>query len=192
MSWDDFSQALRSVKPGNAGGIILPWFDAEITPTVLQPTVLRYGLDPKDGPANVRAVVEAQMMSMSIHSQWMGVHIDTVHATGGAAKNRDILKVMADVLGADVYQFETTDSACLGAALRAYHGDEIAEGRRISWEEVTAGFTEPVASSRIQPDPAAVALYAEFRKVYAACEAHALRGGDDPVPLIEAFRKAYP
>lgn len=192
MDWEIFSECLRTTKPGNQGRIFLPWFDPEITPTVLNPGALRYGLDPADGPANVRAVVEAQMMSMSIHSQWMGVHVDTIHATGGAARNRDILKVMADVHGANVYQFEVGNSACLGAALRAYHAAQVAEGKKASWDEVTAGFAEPVKESRIAPDPANVALYAELKKVYSACESHAIRGGEDPSPLQEAFRKAHP
>jgi len=191
MDWDAFSQALHATKPGNCGAIMLPWFDAEITPTVLTPGVLRYALDPNDGPANVRAVVEAQMMSTAIHSQWMGVHVDTIHATGGAAKNRDILKVMADVHDADVYQFVVGNSACLGAALRAYHADLVSEGKKVSWEDVTAGFTEPVKESRISPDPKNVAMYNELKKVYSACEAHAIRGGDDPTPAIEAFRKTH-
>jgi xylulokinase len=191
LDWESFSQALRGTKPGNAGAIMLPWFEPEITPTVLAPGVRRYALDPRDGPANVRAVVEAQMMSMAIHSQWMGVDVDTIHATGGASKNREILRVMADVHDADVYQFEVGNSAGLGAALRAYHADEIAENRKITWEEVVRDFTEPVPASRIQPVPERVALYAELKKVYVACESHALRGGEDPLPLIEAFRRRF-
>jgi xylulokinase len=191
LDWERFSEALRSTKPGNGGRIMLPWFDAEITPTVLDPGVRRYCLDEEDAAANVRAVVEAQMMSMSIHSQWMGVHVDTIYATGGASKNRDMLKIIADVHGAEVYQFIVGNSASLGAALRAYHADEVAQGRRPSWEEITAGFAEPVRETRIAPDPQAVALYAELKKVYAACESHAIRGGDDPAPLIDAFAKAY-
>jgi hypothetical protein len=54
---------------------MLPWFEPEITPEVLTPGVRRYGLDPDDGPANVRAVVEAQMMAMANHSAWMGVGV---------------------------------------------------------------------------------------------------------------------
>ena len=49
----------------------------------------------------------------------MRVEVDTIHATGGASANREILQVMADVFDADVYQFEVGNSACLGAALRA-------------------------------------------------------------------------
>lgn len=191
LDWNGFSEALRSTKPGNGGAIMLPWLIPEITPTVLEPGIRRYGLSPKDAPRNVRAVIEAQMMATSIHCAWMGIHVDTIHATGGAARNREILKVMADVHGADVYQLEVGNSACLGAALRAFHADELSERRKPSWDEITEGFVVPAAGGRVSPDPEATALYAELKKIYSACESHALRGGEDPTPLIEAFRKAH-
>ena len=56
--------------------------------------------------------------------------IDTIHATGGAAVNRQILQVMADVFGAEVYRFRGANSAALGAALRAWHADALDEGSR--------------------------------------------------------------
>jgi xylulokinase len=127
LDWAGFSRCLEATPPGNGGAIMLPWFEPEITPTVLTAGVRRYGLDPADGPANVRAVVEAQMLALALHSRWMGVDVDTVHATGGAARNRAILQVMADVHDADVYELEVANSACLGAALRAYHADRIAD-----------------------------------------------------------------
>jgi len=191
MSWAEFSKALDATAPGNSGGILLPWFEPEITPTVHEPGARRYELDPRNGPANVRAVIEAQMLSTSIHSQWMGVTIDTIHATGGAARNREILRVMADVHGASVYQFEVGNSACLGAALRAYQGDTVARGQKVSWETIVQGFAEPMAESRIDPIPSHVEMYGELKRVYSACESHATRGGDDPRPLIEAFRKRF-
>jgi xylulokinase len=189
LDWEGFSRALRSTQPGNKGRVLLPWFRPEITPTVHAPGARRYGLDPKDGPANVRAVVEGQMMALAIHSQWMGVPVRTVHATGGAAGNREILRVMADVLNAEVYQFETSKTASLGAALRAYHADQLARGEQVMWEEVVAGFSEPVKESRIVPDVKSVELYTELKSIYSACEAHALRGGADPSSLLATFSK---
>ena len=43
-------------------------------------------------------------------------------ATGGASSNPTITQVIADVFGAPVYTSTQTDSASLGAALRALHG----------------------------------------------------------------------
>ena len=187
LSWPTFSESLRRTPPGNGGRLMLPWFEPEITPAVLTPGVRRYGLDPGDADGNVRAVIEGQQMAMALHSRWMNITIDTIHATGGAAANRDILQVMADVFGAVVYQLQVGNSAALGAALDAFHGSTAAEGSSMSWDEAIAGFVEPIAQSALRPDPARHAVYRELIDVYAACESHALGRGPDPASRLAEF-----
>jgi xylulokinase len=174
LTWESFSEALRRTPPGNHGAIMLPWFEPEITPTVLQPGVHRYGMSADDRDANVRGVVEGQQMAMALHSRWMNVTVDSIHATGGAAANRDILRVMADVFGAVVYQLQVENSAALGAALRALHGSLTADGEAVTWEAVIKEFVEPLAGSALTPDPTRHAMYEDLIEVYATCEADAL------------------
>lgn len=175
FDWAGFSAALLSRPPGNHGAIMLPWFDPEITPHVTAPGVRRIDLDPADAAANVRAVVEAQMMAMANHTRWMGADTSVVHATGGAAGNRHVLQVMADVFGAEVVRSRARNSASLGAALRAWHADALSEGRPVEWENVIAGFTEPQPDWRFRPDAEAVRVYAGLRRRYAEAEQQVLR-----------------
>jgi xylulokinase len=174
LTWSAFSAALLATSPGNGGRILLPWFNPEITPPVLEPGPRRFGLAIDDAAGNVRAVVEAQMLSMKLHSRWMHNDCSTIHATGGASKNREILQVMADVFGAEVCQFEVGNSACLGAALRARHADAIANGLPVEWGEVVADVVEPLIRLRIAPDHQHRVTYERLAAEYAACEAHAL------------------
>ena len=175
LTWTEFSNALARTPPGNGGRILLPWFEPEITPPVSAPHVHWYGPD-GDGASDVRAIIEAQQLSMALHSRWMVNTVDTIHATGGAAVNREILQVMADVFGATVYQFEVGNSAALGAALRAAHADTQGSG----FADVIAGLAEPLAASRVEPDPDSHAIYRRMIDLYAACEAHALGRGENP------------
>jgi xylulokinase len=175
MDWEQFSSALARTRPGNGGAMMLPWFDPEITPLVLTPGVRRYKLDAGDADASVRAIIEAQMMALALHSRWMGVRIGTIYATGGASTNRAVLQVMADVFDADVFQLQTGNSAALGAALRAFHADRLAEGRELPWEEVVAGFVAPKAESQLTPQRANVEIYRDLIDRYAALEAESLR-----------------
>ena len=170
LDWDGFSAALRATPPGNDGALMFPWFEPEITPDVRTPAVRRVDLDPDDGPRNVRAVVEAQMMALANHSRWMGVEVDVIHATGGAATNTEILHVMADVFGAEVRRFEVSNSACLGAALRAYHADLSLSGRELPWEAVVRGIAEPIADSAVMPNASNVEAYTRLRRRYAKLE----------------------
>ena len=191
LDWAGFSAALRATRPGNGGAVMLPWFETEITPPVLTPGVRTYGLPEGDASARVRAVVEGQVVAMARHSKWMGVTIDTIYATGGASANRDLLQVIADVFGADVYQFQVGNSAGLGAALRAYHADVVDGGREITWDAVIDGFAAPVVESRVSPRAELGPLYAALASVHEACEAHAVRGGADPASRLEEFRQQF-
>jgi xylulokinase len=174
MDWPGFSRALRSTPPGNRGGMVLPWFEREITPAVPAPGLRRAGVDPADAAANVRAVVEGQMMAMALHSRWMGGPPDTIHATGGASANREILQVMADVFDAAVLQLPSRNSAALGAALRAYHADLVADGKPAQWPDVVRGFTDPLPE-RISPMPAHLEVYRRQKPLYEQLERTALR-----------------
>lgn len=142
LDWEGFSAALRSTPPGNGGARMLPYFVPEITPRVPVARVERFDLDERDAARNVRAVIEAQMTAMKKYSAWMGVEIRTIRATGGASANAEILKVMAEVFGAEVRRFTVTNSACLGAALRAWHADERHGGHDLPWTQIVRGVAE--------------------------------------------------
>ena len=170
MDWDGFSASLRDTPAGNGGGMMTPWFVPEITPTVLKPASHRQNLEATDAARSVRAVVEAQAMAMRIHSRWFAPRADTIRATGGAATNRDVLQIIADVFGAPVVRIAPRNAASLGAALRAYHGDCLAGGNPIGWEDAVAGFTAPNADLRVNPNPANAAIYAALLPKYEAFE----------------------
>jgi xylulokinase len=169
LTWAQFSEALESTPPGNGGALMLPWFVPEITPIVATPAVHRHGLDAREAAANVRAVVEAQMAALALHSQWMGVRVDVIHATGGAAANRQILQVLADVFGAEVRRVQVENAAALGAALRALHADRLDDGAPLAWDAVIDGLEAP-APDRISPDRARHDVYTTQRLRYAAFE----------------------
>ena len=169
LTWEGFSEALRSTPAGNEGGVMLPWFEPEITPAVPRAMAHAFGLDGASAARHVRAIVEAQVMALFRHAQWMGVTPEMIYATGGAAANRDILQVLADVFNAEVHRFESTDSAALGAAIRAYQADT-----GVTWGEAICGFVAPVGDSRVTPIPAHVEIYRRLRPLYAAREADAL------------------
>jgi xylulokinase len=137
------------------------------------PGVRRFDLDPADAAANVRALVESQMLAMARHSKWMGDRVDVIHATGGAAANQEILQVMADVFGADVWRIAAGNSAALGAAVRAFHADRQGPGHVFSWDEAIAGFVVR-AGPPVHPAEEHAATYARLSQRHALCESSAL------------------
>ena len=159
LDWRGFTEALAQTPPGNGGALMLPFFAAEIVPHVARPGVIRHDLAAGDARANVRAVIEAQALSSRLHSAWMEVPVTSLSVTGGASSNPEILKIFADVHGCPVRRFQTTNSAALGAALRARYAHLNASGRRVDWAEVVEPFTQAEPGSSIAPDAGTRALY---------------------------------
>lgn len=175
LDWDGFNDAVSAAPVGNRGGVLIPWFEAEIVPRVKSPGIHRFDLDPSDAATNCRAVVEAQMMAMRLHSQWMNVEPQCVYATGGGSKNNVILQIMADVMNCPVLQIQVSKSAALGAALRAAHGWLTAQNG-ITWQEVTAGFTAPLAETKVKPRAKAARIYDRLSDTYGRREKESLSG----------------
>ena len=170
LDWERFSAALRRTPAGNGGALMLPWFAPEITPHVEHAGVRRQQLDADSLDQNVRAVVEGQAMAMRVHSRWITDRAKTIRATGGAAANDDVLQVIADVFDAEVVRLPTTNSAALGAALRAYHAERREAGAPVAWEDVVAGFTDPAPGPPVQPTRSNVRVYEDLLPRYEAFE----------------------
>ena len=170
LDWNDVAAFLEQT-PGNDGCIMLPWLEAEITPPVARAGIRRFGFDRIDAGRNVRGLIEGQMMAMANHAgDVTGAPIERIIATGGAAVNRSLLQVMANVFGADVYRLDVENSAALGAALRAYHGERLASGEPVSWPHVVSRFTDPHPGHRVSPNPKHAAAYQSLRRDYAMLE----------------------
>jgi len=169
LDWSGFNKAIAAAPVGNRGGMLLPWFEPEIVPRVNAPGIRGFDLDASDAAANCRGVVEAQMMAMRLHSQWMKVTPRCVYATGGASTNPTILQIMADVMDCPVLQIQVPKSAALGAALRAAHG-WLAAQAKVTWEEVVRGFTDPLGHTEVRPRSKAARVYDKLIEVYAWAE----------------------
>jgi xylulokinase len=168
LDWDGFSNALQNTPPGNDGKLMLPWFEPELVPRA-PAGVHKQHLDEEDAAGHCRAVVEAQMMSMKLHSEWMGSAPARIHVTGGASANPDILQIMADVFQVPVRRQESTNGAALGAALRAA---QTVTGTR-DWDSLSSPFLTTVQPD-ILPDPGRSEVYQTLTQEYATFEKQAL------------------
>ncbi len=162
LGWDDFSRAiLEETAPGNGGCLMLPYFVPEITPKLLKPELRLFGSQAftsrQDAPAAARAIVEAQALSMRLHSDWIGESPDTILVTGGASRNPGILRVLADVFQAELRPLGVANASALGASLRAA---QAVEG--LGWDDLFARFSAPDADLRVLPNPDTRAIYHEL------------------------------
>ena len=130
--------------------MLLPYFVPEITPRLPAPAERWFGspdfVAGKDAAAAARAVVEAQALSMRIHSAFIGQPPARILVTGGASKNPGILRVLADVFQAEIVPLRVANSSALGGALRAA---QAVEG--LPWADLFARFAAPDPTDASRP-----------------------------------------
>jgi xylulokinase len=175
LSWEEFSKILEKIDLGSNDKVMLPYFGTEIIPKVLKPGVQTYNLDENSARENVQAVVKAQMTSMAIHSEWMKDRPSRIYATGGASANRAILQVMANVFDAEVSRQQTTNSAGLGASVRAQHAWHKAGSSEIAWEDLVSSYVNISEDNVVKPQPEQVESLKAYREVYRQREAEYLQ-----------------
>ncbi|MFX1384707.1 MAG: xylulokinase [Promethearchaeota archaeon] len=191
LNWDDFSKILKNTQPGNFGKIMLPYFFPEIVPHVLEPQVHRFGFDHDDKEGNIRAIIEAQFLSMRLHSEWIGERPEEIHATGGGSSNAEILQILANIFNIDVRVFEFTDSAALGAAFRAIKSYYTTQNIIVTWDDIIDKFIDFQKTTLIKPDKRYKELYDEMVSLYSKFEEFTLKNKENPESLRQEFIMKY-
>ncbi|MEK7413251.1 MAG: FGGY family carbohydrate kinase [Planctomycetota bacterium] len=178
LDWAGFSAAIDRTPSGNDGRLMLPWFHPEIVPTVQRPGVVRVNFSATDRDAECRAVVEAQCTSMRLRAHAAGIRPARLRATGGAAQNPAVLQIAADVFQCPVTRSQVTNTAALGAAIRAASAIQLTGGYPPSWQPLTSTWVEPLMDTAVQPRPALASVYRRLADDYAALEAQTLKKAD--------------
>lgn len=191
LNWENFSKILTKTPPGNYGKIMLPYFFPEIVPLVLDPNIYRFGFDENDIEGNVRAIIEAQFLSMRLHSEWIGDKPKEIYITGGASANEEILQIAANVFNTQIRKFEFTDSAVLGAALRSaksyYNSIKIVK----TWRYIINNFINLQERIIIKPERKFKGLYDDMLLLYKKFEEYALKERGNPEHIRIKFLKKY-
>eukprot|EP00486_Rosalina_sp_Unknown_P003487 CAMPEP_0201568204 /NCGR_PEP_ID=MMETSP0190_2-20130828/9148_1 /ASSEMBLY_ACC=CAM_ASM_000263 /TAXON_ID=37353 /ORGANISM="Rosalina sp." /LENGTH=583 /DNA_ID=CAMNT_0047989067 /DNA_START=21 /DNA_END=1772 /DNA_ORIENTATION=+ len=175
--WSDFSKQLFNDKEnggaGNNGRLAFYYDQPEILPTA-KAAISRFDENDeaveeyKDnglGAQDIRGIVESQFMAMRQHMERFGVeNSNKVLATGGASANKEILQVLSDVFGANVYIIDSPDSATKGAALRALHGYQIKknDGKFISFKDIIDSVGGPSYDLAAEPNKENTEIYTKL------------------------------
>lgn len=173
VDWEFFGgEAFATSEPGCRGNLMLPYFVPEITPLALAAGPFYRGDDAfiagGGAPAErIRAVVEAQALSMKLHSGWIGGGFRRIRVTGGASRSPGVCQTLADVFQAPLEKISVPDSATLGAAMLAAR----AVGGH-GWEELAGKFA--ATSVTVEPDRSLAGLYAGRLEAFAAFERETL------------------
>ena len=162
-TWEEFD-ALGAFAPAGSNKLLLPYFQPESTPPVLVPEV-KYNFDYAcASPAEkVKALLESQALSMRKHTLYLSEKIKKIRLTGGASLCGSFRQIIADVFQADVEIIQVSNSAGLGAAMRA-----AAAAGNYSFAFLNSLFT--AATEVVFPDRSKKELYEKSLFLYGELE----------------------
>ena len=85
-----------------------------------------------------------------------------IRATGGGAKSRLWLQIVADIFGTPVVTLRETEAAAYGAALQSVWNWRLAAGEKVEIREIAADW---VAKGKLaaEPEPPNAAVYADLQ-----------------------------
>jgi xylulokinase len=145
----------RRAAPGSDGLVFLPFVDGERVPVLPFSSAVFFGLDRRtfDTAHIVRSVMEGTVLNLGYgfgRMRELGLRPDEIRATGGGAKSRTWLQIVADVLGTPVVTLKETEAAAFGAALQAVWNWRLAEGEKVEIADIADKW---VAKGRLRAEP---------------------------------------
>jgi len=114
--WEAYVSAAGEAILNDNEKLMLPYLLDESVP--IRPRgIIRDGFEERDGNFNIRALHISQALSLRLHSLHLS-HTDEICVVGGAAGNRFLRQLIADVFEARTYTIKHAGfAACLGCAI---------------------------------------------------------------------------
>ncbi len=157
----------RRAGPGADGLVFLPFVDGERVPVLPSASAVFFGLDRKtfDAAHIVRAVMEGTVLNLGYgfaRMKELGLKPAEIRATGGGAKSRLWLQIVADVFGTPVVVLKETEAAAYGAALQSVWNWRLERGEKLGIADLAAKW---IAKGKIaaEPDPRTTGLYTDLQ-----------------------------
>jgi xylulokinase len=157
----------KRAAPGAEGLLFLPFVDGERVPVLPSSSAVFFGLDRRtfDAAHIVRSVMEGTVLNLGYgfgRMKELGLRADEIRATGGGAKSRTWLRIVADALGTPVVTLKETEAAAYGAALQAVWNWRLAEGEKVEIADIADRW---IAKGRLRadPEPKNAGLYADLQ-----------------------------
>lgn len=177
----ELSEEAAKVPPGASGLLGLDWHNGNRS-VLVDPLLSGLMIGTTLGTTAAefyRALVESTAFgAQRIIEQFEanGVPIERIVLSGGIVKKNPLLvQIYADVTGRHVELVGTSQTCAVGAAILA----SVAAGVHASSEEAQAAMV-PAAAGTVEPDPAALDVYAELYQLYRRLhDAFGVRGPDD-------------
>jgi xylulokinase len=162
---------LSSRIPAGADGLLfLPFLDGERIPALPQARGVFYGLNRDNFTAAHlgRSILEGTILNLGYgfsRMKALGLKPEEIRATGGGAKNRHWLQIIANIFQTPVVTLIEEEAAALGAAIQSIWCYTLTKGKETAIKDLTDRFIK-TDSVRIDPQPDTFALYTELQSKF--------------------------
>ncbi|MBI3192691.1 MAG: xylulokinase [Pedosphaera parvula] len=167
---DRFAREVAGIPAGSEGLLLLPYLEGERTPNVPDGTGVFFGVNARTFKAAhyARAAMEGVTLGMNYGLRrlaGLGVKPKQIRATGGGANSKVWRQIMADIFNAEVVTLKVGEGAAYGAALQALWCWRRVQGDNVSIADLTDQFVTLNTKESAEPQPEAVAVYAELQSL---------------------------
>jgi len=141
ISNEELEGLAAQAPPGAEGLVFLPFLDGERVPVLPQASGVLFGLSRKNlsRPHLARAFMEGTILNLGYgfsRMRALGLRPSEIRATGGGAKSKFWLQVVADILKAPVFTLQEQEAAAYGAALQSMWSFYRERGEKVSIAEI--------------------------------------------------------
>ncbi len=180
LDHESFEKLARKVRPGSDGLLLVPYLEGERTPNLPDATGVFYGIRSEtfDEAHMARAAMEGVTMGMNYglnRLRQLKLEPTQIRATGGGARSRTWLQIMADIFNTEVVTLKVSEGAAYGAALQALWSWHLNRGEKVDIHDLTANFVKIDGRRRFQPNPEAAAIYLEMQSLLDSVSASLVR-----------------
>ena len=142
LSNEELESLASQAPPGAYGLVFLPFIDGERVPVLPSASGVLFGLDRRTfSPAHIaRATLEGTILNLGYgfaRMRSLGLKPEEIRATGGGAKSRLWLQILADILKTPVFTLIEPEAAAFGAALQSIWSYYQDKREKVTIEEVT-------------------------------------------------------
>ncbi|MCX8160892.1 MAG: xylulokinase [Candidatus Saccharicenans sp.] len=153
---------------GAAGLLFLPFIDGERVPVLPESSGVLFGLNRQNFNRGhlTRAIMEGTVFNLGYgfsRMKALGLRPSEIRATGGGARSRTWLRILADVLEAPVVTLKEPESAAYGAALQAIWCLKRQESPDLKISDLVKDLVKK-DSLAINPNPEHSAMYRELQE----------------------------
>jgi len=167
LSNEELERLAGEASPGADGLIFLPFIDGERVPVLPNASAVFFGLNRSnfDRSHMARAIMEGTILNLGYgfgRMKELGLRPTEIRATGGGAKSRLWLQIVADIFQTPVVTLQEQEAAAFGAALQSIWTWRGEQGENVTIVDLAETMIKK-GTDTAQPNSCRIGIYSALQ-----------------------------